>query len=74
MNIKVSEKRNPGTGNPVTEISGITHNPEVIDKLASKLKSSCGAGGHVSGKTITIQGSHINKVKKILEKEGFTIN
>lgn len=56
----------------MTVISGIIHNPQHIEKLAKKLKSSCGAGGHVEGKSIIIQGSHTDKVKKILSKEGFT--
>lgn len=69
--IKIEEKRNPRTGKPVTVISNILHNPQVIEKLAKKLKSSCGAGGHVEGKSINIQGSHQVKVRSILEKEGF---
>ena len=73
MNIKISEQRNPKTGNPTTVISGITHNPQVIEKLEKTLKSSCGAGGHVEGKTIIIQGSHTDRVKSILEKKGYTV-
>lgn len=73
MKLKIQEKRNPRTGNQMTVISNIKHNPHVIEDLAKKLKSSCGAGGHVEGKSITIQGSHTERVKKILEKEGFDI-
>lgn len=73
MKVSIQEKRNPKTGNPMTVISGITHNPQVIEKLEKKLKSSCGAGGHTEGKTIFIQGAHTNKIKKILEKEGYTL-
>lgn len=71
MKLKIQEKRNPKTGNPMTVISNIIHNPQHIEKLATKLKSSCGAGGHVEGKSIIIQGSHTEKAKKILQKEGF---
>ena len=71
MKLKIQEKRNPKTGNPITVISGINHNPQHIEKLAKKLKKSCGAGGHVEGKSIIVQGSHIERAKKILEKEGF---
>lgn len=74
MVLKVYEERNPRTGNQMTVISNIKHNPQVIEKLATKLKSSCGAGGHIEGKTITIQGSHTDKVKKILQKEGFDVD
>lgn len=74
MTLKIHEERNPRTGNQMTVVSNIKHNPQVIEKLASKLKSSCGAGGHVEGKSIAIQGSHTDKVKKILHKEGFDVN
>jgi predicted translation initiation factor SUI1 len=73
MRLRIEEKRNPRTGNPITVISGIKHNPQVIEKLAKKLKSACGAGGHIEGKTISIQGPHKEKAKKLLEKEGFEI-
>lgn len=74
MVVKINEQRNPRTGNQVTVISNIKHNPQVIEKLAKKLKSSCGAGGHIEGKSISIQGSHTDKIKKILQKEGFDVD
>jgi predicted translation initiation factor SUI1 len=73
MIVKIREQRNPKTGNPVTVVSEIKHNPQLIETLAKKLKSSCGAGGFVKGKTITVQGSHTDKIKPILEKEGFEV-
>ena len=73
MNVKISERRNPRTGNPTTVVEGITHNPQVIEKLEKKLKSSCGAGGHTEGKTIIIHGSHTDKIESILRKEGYNI-
>ena len=73
MVLNIHEERNPRTGNPITVVSNIKHNPQVIDDLATKLKSSCGAGGNVEGKSIKIQGSHTNKVKSILQKEGFDV-
>lgn len=73
MKVTIQEKRNPKTGKPTTVVSGITHNPQVIEKLEKKLKSSCGAGGHMEGKTIIIQGSHTERVKNILEKEGYQL-
>lgn len=73
MKVKITEQRNPKTGNPTTVITGITHNPQVIEKLEKKLKSNCGAGGYTEGKTIIIQGAHTEKVKKIMEKEGYSV-
>jgi predicted translation initiation factor SUI1 len=72
LKLKIQEKRNPRTGKPMTVISGIIHNPQHIENIAKKLKSSCGTGGHVEGKSIFLQGSHTQKVKDILSKEGFT--
>lgn len=71
MKLKIREGRNPKTGKPVTIISDIKHNPQVIEDLASKLKSKCGTGGNVEGKKIILQGSHTDKVVPILKNEGF---
>lgn len=73
MKVKITEQKNPKTGKPTTVITGITHNPQVIEKLEKKLKSNCGAGGYTEGKTIIIQGDHTQKVQKILEKEGYSV-
>ena len=74
MKVKVQERRNPKTGKPETVISGITHNPQVLEKLEKKLKSSCGAGGYTEKKTIYIQGAHTDKITSILEKEGYQVS
>ncbi|TVR18074.1 MAG: translation initiation factor [Balneolaceae bacterium] len=74
MKVRIEESKNPRTGKPVTVIYDIIHNPQVIEKFAKKLKSACGAGGHVEGKTISIQGSHLTKVKQMLEKDGYEVN
>jgi translation initiation factor 1 (eIF-1/SUI1) len=71
--VSIKEKRNPKTRKPITVVEGITHNPQVIEDLSKKLKNSCGAGGHIEGKTIIIQGSHIKKIASILNKEGYSI-
>lgn len=57
----------------MTEVSGVTHNPDVIDQLEKKLKSACGAGGHTEKKIIYIQGSHVATVKKILLKDRYEV-
>lgn len=73
MTVSIQEKTNPKTRKPITVITGITHNPQVIEKLAKKLKNSCGAGGHIEGKDIVIQGSHTQRVSTILKNEGYII-
>lgn len=71
MKLNIREGRNPKTGKPVTIISGIQHNPQVIEDLASSLKSKCGTGGNVEGKKIILQGSQSQKIIPILKKKGF---
>ncbi len=74
MKVRIDQKKNPKTGNPITVISGINHNPQVIEKLAKKLKGACGAGGYVEGKSVFIQGSHTDKVREILDKDGYEVS
>ncbi|PWN07578.1 translation initiation factor [Rhodohalobacter mucosus] len=74
MKASIKETRNPKTGKPVTVITGITHNPQVIEKLTRKLKGACGAGGHIEGKTIIIQGSHTDKISDMLAKDGYSVS
>ena len=59
-------------GKEVTVIKNIQHNPQHIEKIAKKLKGQLGTGGTVKGRNIEIQGNHIDRVKPLLEKEGFT--
>lgn len=72
MKVKVTTETAGRRGKQVTLISGITHNPQVIEKLEKKLKSQLGTGGTTKGKTIEIQGNHVEKVKEILAKEGYS--
>lgn len=73
MKVTIREVKNPKNKKLMTEISGITHNPQVIDKLEKKLKSACGAGGYIDKKIIYIQGSHSSAIEKILIKEGYKV-
>ena len=73
MAIKVKKETGGRRGKTVTVISGIQHNPQVIENLEKKLKQHCGAGGTSYAKTIEIQGDHVDKVKKYLAKEGFNV-
>ncbi|MEO9887301.1 MAG: translation initiation factor [Balneola sp.] len=59
-------------GKEVTVIKNIQHNPQHIEKIAKKLKGQLGTGGTVKGKNIEIQGNHVDRIKPLLEKEGFT--
>ncbi|GAA5520567.1 translation initiation factor [Aliifodinibius salicampi] len=73
MAIKIKKETGGRRGKTVTVISNIKHNPQVIEDLEKKLKKHCGAGGTSYAKTIEIQGDHVAKVQKFLEKEGFEV-
>jgi len=73
MKVTISLETAGRKGKEVTVIKGITHNPQVIEKLTKKLKQQCGAGGTIKGKTIEIQGDHRNKIAKVLDKEGYQV-
>ncbi len=73
MALKVKLDTSGRRGKTVTMITNIQHNPQVIEDLETKLKQHCGAGGTSYAKTIEIQGDHLDKVKKFLQKEGFDV-
>ena len=73
MAVTVKKETAGRRGKTVTVISNIKHNPQVIEKLAKKLKKHCGAGGTTYKKVIEVQGDHVDKVKSFLEKEGFDV-
>lgn len=70
INITLDLRRGSKT---VTVISNIQHNPQVIEKLEKQLKQQCGAGGTSYGKTIEIQGDHVNKVTEYLKKNDYNV-
>lgn len=73
MKVTVTLETGGRRGKQVSVIRGITHNPQVIEKLEKKLKSQLGTGGTVKGKVIEIQGNHLPKIKKILIEEGYEV-
>ena len=51
-----------------------THLPQsVIERVAKKLRQSCGCGGTVKGRAIEIQGDQPSKIRAVLESEGFLV-
>ena len=42
-------------------------------QLAKKIKQACSSGGSIKPGSVEIQGDHREKIKTLLEKEGFTV-
>jgi translation initiation factor 1 len=60
-------------GKGVTTITGVPLADVELKALAKKLKKVCGTGGALKDSVIEIQGDHREKLKTVLEKEGFTV-
>ncbi len=44
-----------------------------IQALAKKLRSACGCGGTTKERSIELQGNHVEKIRQLLEQEGFRV-
>lgn len=44
-----------------------------IDELGRKLRSACGCGGTTKQRTIEIQGNQVDRIRSVLEQEGFRV-
>ena len=44
-----------------------------IEDLARKLRSACGCGGTTRQRTIEIQGNQAEKIRSLLEQEGYRV-
>jgi translation initiation factor 1 len=52
---------------------GEQHSEEAIEALGKRLKSGCGCGGTVRGRTLELQGDQPSRVRAFLEAEGFHV-
>jgi translation initiation factor 1 len=44
-----------------------------IEALAKKLRNACGCGGTTKERSIEMQGNHVEKIRQLLEQEGFRV-
>ncbi|WP_299198167.1 translation initiation factor Sui1 [uncultured Amphritea sp.] len=60
-------------GKGVTTITGVPVAEKALKELAKKLKQQCGTGGSLKDGVIEIQGDHREKLKQLLEQQGFNV-
>lgn len=61
-------------GKTVTEISGfIGVSKSQLEAYAKRYKTTCGVGGSVRGQAIEIQGDQRDKLRDVLEGEGYQV-
>ncbi|MFW1678370.1 translation initiation factor Sui1 [Pontibacter sp. JAM-7] len=71
--VRIRRETSGRKGKGVTTISGVALPEAELKQLAAKLKKSCGTGGALKESVIEIQGDHREKLRSLLEKEGFTV-
>jgi len=71
--VRIRRETSGRKGKGVTTVNGIPLPESELKTLAKKLKKTCGTGGALKEGVIEIQGDHREKLKILLEKEGFTV-
>ncbi len=71
VRLKRETKGRKGKG--VTVITGLGLAPDSLKQLAKRLKQSCGVGGAAKDGVIEMQTDDREKLKSLLEKEGFNV-
>jgi translation initiation factor 1 len=69
----ISLDRKKRKGKTVSLIKGFKGRSEDLDSLATLLKKKCGTGGSSKDMEIIIQGDFKQRLKEILQKEGYRV-
>jgi translation initiation factor 1 len=71
--VRLLRDRKGRGGKTVTLVAGLSGTPAALNALASDLKRLCGTGGTVRGAIIEIQGDVRQRIKRELERRGYTV-
>nr|WP_320137153.1 translation initiation factor Sui1 [uncultured Amphritea sp.] len=71
--IRIRRETSGRKGKGVTTITGVPLAEKALKELAKKLKQQCGTGGSLKDGIIEIQGDHREKLKQLLEKQGYRV-
>lgn len=70
-NVKLRREVKGRAGKSVVVISGLPLNQLQLKELLGKLKRLCGAGGTVKDGLLEVQGEHLDKIREVLQREGY---
>jgi predicted translation initiation factor SUI1 len=71
--VRISLDTKGRKGKSVTVISGLQHNPQHLEEIASILKQYCGAGGTVKSGCIEIQGDQRLRITEKLKSMNYVV-
>ncbi len=71
--VRIRRETSGRKGKGVSTVTGVPLAEKELKALAKNLKQQCGTGGSLKDGVIEIQGDHRDKLKQLLEKQGFTV-
>lgn len=69
IKLRIEKRR----GKPVSIAWGFFSHPMELNRLLTLFKKALGAGGQLVDQTIEMQGDHLQRMKKVLEEEGYKV-
>jgi translation initiation factor 1 len=60
-------------GKTVTMVEGLPRNAEFLKALAKELKGACGSGGTAGRDHVEVQGDHLETLRGLLRRKGWTV-
>ncbi|MCX6140032.1 MAG: translation initiation factor [Candidatus Kapabacteria bacterium] len=69
LRVRMEKRR----GKPVSIAWGFFSHPMELNRLLTLFKKTLGAGGQLVDQTIEMQGDHVERMKKVLEAEGYKV-